>query len=339
MSRVLCTAPWSEVWMQWDRVASCCHLAFTPYYKSETKTWAAWDDFDEIVLNNPALLELRKAMRDNISRPICAALSCVHRQDPEVDTSSDRFTPRVIGLATTARCQAECHYCEFWKPEMIPNPIEPTYEQVVRLTGRLCAHKFRDIHYGGGDFFALDDQKMAQYLTVAESGETRVHILTNGIGLTKERWQRWYCGRHHINIRITLDTTDPVIYAQTRGRAGANTIHARLRDIFGGQDVTNISIACTVSRATLDGVPSVIRFARDLGIKGVVVNAVCATTRMAPKMNLLGVDTDEETCQLVRHRLTEWRALAESLNIDLGGVVRFDRAAAAKIKQLQVKPV
>lgn len=336
MSDVLCTAPWSEVWMQWDRVATCCHLAFTPYYKSTTKNWAAWDDFDGVALNNPALLALRKAMREHTADIACSKVSCAIRKDKTIDTSSNAFTPKIIGIATTARCQAQCHYCEFWKKEGQPDPIEPAYEQIVRLTERLCVHKFGDVFYGGGDFFALNDQKMEQYLTVASCG-SRVHILTNGIGLTKARWERWYRDNPNVHIRVTIDTMDPEIYARTRGPAGSRTIHANLRNLLSQPHKAHIGLACTVSRVTLGGIPNVLRFAREIGIDNVIVNAICATTPMLPKMNLLGEDADIATCEMLPKRLAEWSALAKQLGITLNGTDRFRRAVATKLKQLQAE--
>lgn len=333
---VQCTLPWTEMFIEWRGVTACCYLGGSPKYCIKTEPWAAWDNLDEIVSKGTELTRIRRDMLDagKSGKDCCGIIGCPRRVDIPTEglTPSSGLQLQHVGITVTARCQARCHYCPQWHVGNRPTPDQPTLKQVQNVTTSLANLHLQSVFLGGGDPLALDDDQLDLYMAL--SHKCRVALMTNGIGLTKPRWDKWFRNNRNVSARITLDTMDPKIYAKTRGPY-ADKIHEQLRDVLTGQDLSNVGISCTVSRANLDDIVNVMQFAHDLKIGCFTLNAVCVTTKLAPKMNLLGADTDIQTCLMVQEYLQKWQSLARQWKLPLRGVDRFVKATANRLAQLR----
>lgn len=338
-STVLCTAPWNSIYLQWDRIAVCCYLAFEAKqsYVFRTKPWEAWERFDDIVMNNEMMLRLRADMRMGVANKVCQAQTrcsaCQH--DKTVDVNSNQMHPTCLTVSVTERCQARCYYCSRWHGNK-PQPEEPSIAQIEKLMAAARRLGFPSYWYGGGDPLAMADDKLGVYMEPLNAGSD-VHIFTNGIGLTENRWSRWF-SKPKAYVQITLDTMDPALYRTTRGPAGASTIHAQLYRVLAGQDVSRVRLTCTVTTATLDSVAEVIRFAHKLGIREVVPNPVSPSTAMKPGENMFGSTTTVEILKKTRNCADSWKQLAADLGISLVCVNRFYSTLEAAERRFGVKP-
>jgi sulfatase maturation enzyme AslB (radical SAM superfamily) len=318
-----CTAPWNDVFLQWDRIAPCCELAFNGS-QYEFESWEAWDDLEGTIENAKELGFIRDKMRCGEMDSICNKFTrCSCRKQVEgTETSLDSISkPRIITIAATSTCQAQCHYCGQWRPQNKLKKPEPTKDQIKNLVNSIKNIGFTYVCYTGGDLLSLDDEKLDLYLTpLSDVGRL---VITNGIGLTKERWDKYFTNKN-ISLHITIDTMDPLIYAKTRGKNGAFTIHDRLRRILKGQDVSRVTLQATITASNLECIKDIIVFASELGITSVGTNAVSPNTSCIAKgQNISSGDVPVETLIRAKSLPKEWKVLAKELNVDLEILDRY----------------
>lgn len=320
-----CTAPWDSIYLQSNRVSVCCYLAFASSYVQPTQQWEAWDRFEDVIRNSAALVRLRNDMRAGLAQKVCTAqtrCSACHF-NPNVDTTSDVLHPTSLTVDVTNRCQSRCYYCYRWHPSKRVLPEEPTLAQVERFMSDVQRLGFTELWYAGGDPLIMDDDKLALYMAPLETAGVSIHTFTNGIGLTPERWKRWFSHQRSY-VQVTLDTMDQRLYSKTRGECGADTIHSQLRSVLTGQDVSRIRLTCTITTATLDSVADVIRFAHELGIREVVPNPVAPSTSCLPAgENIFAAGTAVETLKKARQCADSWKALSQELGVSLVCLQRF----------------
>jgi len=316
MPEIFCTCPWTELFLHWNKISTCCYRAMNVEDRAYTPMtpWAAWDDFS-IVTESPIVQQIIREMQEGGEK--CRALTRCNgrRRDATIDPTSNQLQLRKITIATTARCNVKCIYCSFWDEEI--EPIEPTLDQITKLIETVNDYDgIREVWYTGGDPLAMIDAKIAKYLDVRSA---RTMLTTNGVGLTEARWKTFFEGRSDRCLRITVDSTDEDTYYRLKGSTSLPFVADRVRQILVNADPFNVEIGCTISSLNRPFVGDLLEYAADLEIPCVWLNSLCCgRPEMEHELFCYRAEYND-TSTLVR-RLDElhgWIARAKELGIRL----------------------
>lgn len=306
---VRCTCPWTDLFIQWDRVASCCYQLFESDYTQMTEPWAIWDDFS-LAIDTIKHKNLQNDMREGVAT--CGVKGyCYPIVADGVDVSGNTLQLNKVTITTTYRCNAKCVYCPFVHYEG-PNPNEPSLEQIHKLMHEIRIRNPKEVWLSGGDVLCLPEKKLAAYMDL----ECPIVLTTNGLGLSKARWER-YLKDSKNSIRITIDSVDPEVYQKIRGPYCGKPLHEKLRSIMGGSDVSNVQIGCTINSDTIDGISDVIRFAHEMGFSAVWLNGIFKGNKYMED-RLLCFHAEHRTMQQLldlQDKIEEWDQLAKHLGV------------------------
>lgn len=328
-----CTRPWTDLYLRWDLASCCCYLA-----SKRRQRFPAWHTLDDVhtMFNSELFVRAREDMRKKGAETVCDG--CIRCNDLARDDTIDvgqteGMIPKRITVTTTLACQADCAYCQV--PCSTVSPKNPPMDKVRAFCESLSGVKA--VVYTGGDLFALPDSVVDVWMAPVLEHTLACLIITNGIGLTQARYERW-CRHPNVRLSITLDSLDPVRYRQQRGERGALTVHDQIARIARNDPSNRMQVNATITGLNLHCISDLIRWAGECGIRHVLANPVEPTTtfRRHAIASIFGPACTERSYLQVRLRLLEWIDVAAKAGVDLMGVdrmVRVNEAAwAAKQK-------
>jgi uncharacterized radical SAM superfamily Fe-S cluster-containing enzyme len=310
----ICTTPWRNLFLQWERVTVCCNLTSSVFVP--TKPWEAWDNLEAVVERNGILNKLRDDMRNGTA----ACLHTHHKcRSCRFDDAYDLLQPprwENVSISVSSLCGAQCIYCALWHPARQPSPPEPTLQQIGKLALSLAKHPIRSVYFTGGDLLAMSDEAIESYLSISPTAS--MQIVTNGLGLTEDRWLRYF-QRPKLTVRVTLDTLDPDLYVKMRGPFGDTPVHtkiAQIVDTYGGGD--RISIGATINTCNLGGISDLIRFAGEHKISRVWLNPVDYGRRKSPQACFARENLDHVTAGELWGLINRWEDLGRECGVTFG---------------------
>lgn len=321
-----CTRPWTDLYLRWDLASCCCFLAFKR--RQRLPVWHVLDDVDTL-FNSELFARIREEMREKGAETVCdGCLRCNDlAQDDTVDPGASRgVTPKRITVTTTLVCQADCAYCQV--PCSTVTPKNPPMAKVRAFCESLSG--VEAVVYTGGDLFALSDSMIDVWMAPVLEHTLDCLIITNGIGLTQARYDRW-CRHPNVRLSLTMDTLNPVTYRKQRGERGALTVHDRIARIARGDPGNRMQVNATVTGLNLHCVSDLIRWAGESGIHHVLANPVEPTTkfRRHALASIFGPACTERSYLQVRLRLLEWVDVATRAGVQLMGADRMIRVNEA----------
>jgi MoaA/NifB/PqqE/SkfB family radical SAM enzyme len=321
-----CTRPWTDLYLRWDLASCCCFLAAKR--RQRTPLWGSLDSVGA-VFNSPLFQEIREEMSREGAAAVCDG--CLRCNDLATDDSVDTdsrvvLAPKRITVTTSLICQADCAYCQV--PCSKLSPKRPPRAKVEAFCESLS--DVRSVVYTGGDLFALTDDLIGVWMEPVVKHGLDCLIITNGIGLTQVRYDRW-CRHPGVRLSITLDTLNPTVYRKQRGPQGWLTVHDRLARIAQSAPGNRIQANATVTGLNLHCVSNLIRWAGDVGITHLLVNPVEPTTRFRrhAHASIFGPGCTERSYLQVRLRVLEWIDVAAKAGVHLIGVERMRRVNEA----------
>lgn len=309
---VKCTCPWTDLFIHWDKVTTCCYQLFNPDVVTMTPTWGVWDDFS-LAIDTQKVKDLQNSVRDHTASCINLARCNGKRCDKDVDTSGNVLQLKSVTVSVTAKCNAHCAYCSFVH-EKGPDPMEPSLAQVRNLMNNLKVRSPQKVWYTGGDPLVLPNDKLDLYMDLP----CPIMVTTNGMGLNKSRWERYFVNTNNV-IRVTLDTINQEIYEKLRGPYCGEPTHIKLQKIMNGSDLSRVEVGCTVNTDNIDGISDVLRFANDMRIPTVWLNGVCPGNSIMETRLLCFHGKYRSMAQLLalKDKMKEWETLASGFGIKL----------------------
>lgn len=310
----LCTTPWTNLFLQWERVTVCCNLLGSVYVP--TQPWEAWDDLAGVLDHHRILANHRTEMRQGTAKCLGVNHACRSCEtNPTVDTTSEPQW-RTVSISATAICGGRCIYCPLWQPSRQPNPPEPSLAQIDNLGVSLSRYPIEQLWFTGGNLLAMSDPAISQYLTLVPGVD--IQVVTNGLGLTESRWLEFF-QNPRIKLRITLDTLDPEVYRKLRGPFGAEMVHTRLGrllDQYGG--ASRVGVGATINTSNLTSVPDLIRFAGEHDIKRVWLNPVDYGKRRTPEACFASYNLDPLRVGELLVMVDNWELLGHQYGVNFG---------------------
>lgn len=309
------------------RTSCCCYLE-SRYNDAAAEPWGALEDL-RATFNSAVFRRLRQAMRDQGYRKLCNDPRCASfRCESDINTDTDVGQPKRVTLTATSVCQARCLYCGVCDEP--PLPRTPPQDKIRHFVDSLAG--IDTLCYTGGDPFALPDELLDIYmLPVWRKSVRMTRFITNGIGLSVQRWGR-YCDHPAVWVNITLDTTNPATYVFTRGAPGAYTVHDRLRRIARAYSLAHVQINATITAHNLAEFSDLISFAGEIGAGSISPNPVAPHTplkRGPQAANIFGPGCTEQSYLECRRRAIEWAHSAKSAGVRLVNLQRFLRVNEA----------
>lgn len=168
------------------------------------------------------------------------------------------FLPaRVVHLHPTRACNLACAHCYSDSSPQARETLAP--EVIIEALGRLRDEGYEIVSISGGE--PLVYRPLDEIVAAAAGLGFRVHLITNGILLTRERLARLapYC----YLIGVSLDGAEETHNA-VRGRHDAFRGAMRALTVLSQSD-TEFGIICAVSSQSLGDIPWAFELARELG--------------------------------------------------------------------------
>lgn len=118
--------------------------------------------------------------------------------------------PELVSMAVTSRCNSRCLYCEIWQSEPVNGP---TLEEIKKLHASFMKLGAKVVVLSGGEPLLRKD--LEDIISVFSKG-MGVHVITNGVLLTKERAESLVKAGASLLV-LSLDTLEGEVYEKLRG--------------------------------------------------------------------------------------------------------------------------
>lgn len=235
MSQLFCRTPFSTLELTADSIYTCC-----PGWLPQKLARAGTDP--QKVWNGPVLQQIRASILDGSFRfcqPCCASLSRVRGGDTRnygavrpVDQVTDQrlramiaagklvadHGPDTLVISNDPSCNLRCPSCR--KELLMLSPAE-SQTKADQALGYLWA--FRDdvrnlrLSLSGDPFASHMCRMLFKELSPQEWPDLRIHLSTNGVLLTPQRWEALGDARNMISsILVSIDAATPQTYARLR---------------------------------------------------------------------------------------------------------------------------
>jgi MoaA/NifB/PqqE/SkfB family radical SAM enzyme len=190
------------------------------------------------------------------------------REDVARRATIFRGMPELIALHTTEICNLRCVMC----PRSLgQGKLQLSRERLAAACDALfpTAKKVALSAAAGEPLLADFDLVLAKAL----EHEVKVDVVTNGTELTPERYLAAASVLDHVNVSVDSHLKD--VYERIRVGGRFDRLERNLRGIADQRrsrpDGVLLSISAVVMRSTLSHLPGLVRFARELGVDGLIL--------------------------------------------------------------------
>ncbi len=185
---------------------------------------------------------------------------------PDTPFLVDRFgrVARDLRVSITEKCSLRCTYCmpEEGLPE-IPRHELLTVDEIIRLVC-LAVRELgvREVRFTGGEPLMRRDLEQIIAGCHAQVPHVPLAMTTNGVGLDRRVHALAAAGLHRVNV--SLDTVDPIRFAQLTRRDRLESVLAGIRAARGA-GLAPVKVNAVLMRPTLSGAPDLLRWCLDEG--------------------------------------------------------------------------
>jgi len=288
LRRDICVDPWTYLGIGGWGVSPCCYvpdlvkheyLEGGPYSGEVQWNCEGFVKFREKML----AVGYKKACPVEMSCPICRGNGQTVKEQmdllrkrfkncPEIDEieksilsgkSKIDTQPLMVFLFIGRKCNTACPFC--WST-YIPN----VKNQLNDKNFEKLKPVFKNVRYTqfmGGDLFAHPDSYIKKVLDLPNPG-TEIMTITNGIGMTPEKWEKWVRNGPLTRISVSLDTVDPEHY-KTHRLKDLSIVKGNLEEIFRRDPNHGIFLGSLITTETLTDGPDLMRWGAKNGMKSV----------------------------------------------------------------------
>ncbi|HEX6570383.1 MAG TPA: radical SAM/SPASM domain-containing protein [Steroidobacteraceae bacterium] len=164
----------------------------------------------------------------------------------------------LVTLHLTDRCNSRCVACDYWRN----GERDVSTESVARLLPDLDRLGTGTVMISGGE--PLLHRQWAEIATLLRQGGLRLWLVTSGLSLRKHAGR---VARLFESVTVSLDGTDPTMYAAIRGVDAFDVVCDGIRAVASAGVAPGVRV--TVQRANFAALPEFVVLARTLGARQV----------------------------------------------------------------------
>ena len=211
---------------------------------------------------------MKKTFSSFVGKGLRNFLSCEKLVDVSSRLNLPLIPPIIASIKITNRCNSKCSYCDIWKSWKYE---DLSLIDIERLFGSLRKLGTKSITLGGGEPLIHSD--LIQMVSLAKSYGLRIHVLTNGVKLTREKTIELVEGGVS-TINLSLDTRDSGIYRKHRGVSFKFAEQALASLLHAIEEYPNFCAVCTcvVTAYNIDRLVPLVQWICEYGKGGILMN-------------------------------------------------------------------
>jgi len=206
--------------------------------------------------------------------------SLLLREDLARRATEFRGLPEVVALHTTERCNLRCVMC----PRALgQGKLQLSRDRMAAVCDELFPTAKKVALSGAAGEPLLSDFDLVLERALAHG--VRVDVVTNGTELTEALYRTAAPAFDHVNVSI--DSHLPDVYERIRVGSRFERVDRNLRAITAARgarpDGVLLSLSAVVMRSTLPHFDGLVRYARELGVDGLILQRLSHSAKPTPE--------------------------------------------------------
>jgi MoaA/NifB/PqqE/SkfB family radical SAM enzyme len=191
-------------------------------------------------------------------------------------TGVDMTYPTHVYAMVNNECNSRCVMCDMWRYD--DKAEIPAHFWIDALRGLRSSLRAVKVSFSGGEVFLKTD--IFEILRGCADAGIPFGVVTNGILLTPENVER-YLECRPMNLSVSIDSLDPVIYGEIRGTSSLQRVRANMESLMDRLEHVGSNLRVTlktvVNRKNLPELGALAAYAQQMGLAGITFDPIKRT--------------------------------------------------------------